>query len=158
MVLWPAFLFCSWTTFKSGADLGGGCRGCAPPPQLIQLVFWFIGVEVEQETSAPSPKKNPWSAPVNQIFIFVFHYSKNAFTSIENCLEMGNHKWWINKLLNNVSGEKDSPIMFYNRPLALRGHTTNASFKQSCLESCWWQKLTEHIKIVLHPKFKRKHI
>ena len=56
------------------ADLGGGCRGCAPPPGmtcgfLIQLVFcqkktmWFIGVEVEQETSAPPPKKNPGSAP-----------------------------------------------------------------------------------------------
>ena len=59
----------------SGADLGGGCRGCAPSPEitrgfLIQLVFckkkkktmWFIGVEVEQETSAPPPKKNPGSA------------------------------------------------------------------------------------------------
>ena len=50
-----------------------------PPPEmtcgfLIQLVFcekkkkkkktmWFIGVEVEQEKSAPSPKKNPGSAP-----------------------------------------------------------------------------------------------
>ena len=55
----------------SGADLGGGSRGCAPPPPppemtcgfLIQLVFckkkkmWFIGVKVEQETSAPPPKK-----------------------------------------------------------------------------------------------------
>ena len=36
---------------------------------LIQLVFckkktmWFIGVEVEQETSAPPPRKNPGSAP-----------------------------------------------------------------------------------------------
>ena len=36
---------------------------------LIQLVFckkktmWFIGIEVEQETSAPPPKKNPGSAP-----------------------------------------------------------------------------------------------
>ena len=60
----------------AGADVGGGCRGCAPPPPdmtcgfLIQLVFfkkkktmWFIGVEVEQETSAPHPKKNPGSAP-----------------------------------------------------------------------------------------------
>ena len=59
----------------AGADLGGGCRGYAlPPPEmtwgfLIQLVFckkktlWFIGVEVEQETSAPPPKKNPGSAP-----------------------------------------------------------------------------------------------
>ena len=40
---------------------------------LIQLVFckkkkkrtmWFIGVEVEQETSTLPPKKNPGSAPV----------------------------------------------------------------------------------------------
>ena len=60
--------------FYSGADLVGGCRGCAPPrpPEmtcgfLIQLVFYqkikikkttrFIGVEVEQETSATPPKK-----------------------------------------------------------------------------------------------------
>ena len=59
----------------SGADLGGGCSGYAPPPPpemtcgfLIQLVFckkktmWFIGVEEEQETSAPPPNKNPGSA------------------------------------------------------------------------------------------------
>ena len=61
----------------------GGSRGRVQgvrtlPPEmtcgfLIQLVFcekkkkktmWFIGVEVEQETSAPPPKKNPGSAPV----------------------------------------------------------------------------------------------
>ena len=58
-----------------GADLGGGCRGCSPPPLppamtcgcLIHLVFckkenmWFIGVEVEQRH--PLLKKNPGSAP-----------------------------------------------------------------------------------------------
>ena len=27
--------------------------------------MWFIGVEVEQETSAPPPKKNPVSAPAS---------------------------------------------------------------------------------------------
>ena len=55
----------------AGADLGEGCRGAQPPPPpeitcgfLIQLVLckkktvWFIGVEVEQETSAPPPKKS----------------------------------------------------------------------------------------------------
>ena len=26
--------------------------------------MWFIGVEVQQETTAPPPKKNPGSAPV----------------------------------------------------------------------------------------------
>ena len=63
---------------RTGADLGGGCRGCAPPPPPLddmrfsnttgilptKKTMWFIGVEVEQETSAPPPKKNPGSAPV----------------------------------------------------------------------------------------------
>ena len=68
----------------AGADLGGGCRGCAPLPEmtcgfLIQLVFckkkktmWFIGFEVEQETSAPPPKKNPGSAPEMKNWCFFF--------------------------------------------------------------------------------------
>ena len=52
----------------------GGVQGVRTPPEmtcgfLVQLVFskkktvWFIGVEEDQETSAPSPKKNPGSAP-----------------------------------------------------------------------------------------------
>ena len=58
----------------------GGSRGrvqevrTTPPPEmtcgfLIQLVFckkktmWFIGVEVEQETSALPPKKKSWIRP-----------------------------------------------------------------------------------------------
>ena len=69
----------NYQSINPGADLGEGCRGCAPPPLpempcgfLIQLVFckktmWFIGVEVEKETSAPPPKDNPGSAPaINQ--------------------------------------------------------------------------------------------
>ena len=31
--------------------------------QKRKKTMWFIGVEVEQETSAPPPKKNPGSAP-----------------------------------------------------------------------------------------------
>ena len=31
--------------------------------------MWFIGVEIEQETSAPPPKKNPGSAPA-QFYAF----------------------------------------------------------------------------------------
>ena len=30
---------------------------------LPKKTMWFIGVEVEQETSASPPKKNPGSAP-----------------------------------------------------------------------------------------------
>ena len=61
--------------WDSGADLGGGCRGCTSPSPRDDLRFsnttgimkkktmWFIGVEVEQETSALPPKKSPGSAP-----------------------------------------------------------------------------------------------
>ena len=63
-----------------------------PPPEmtcgfLIQLVFckkkmWFIGVEVEQETSAPPPKKNPGSAPVFTAQIESFSgYKRTSTTS-----------------------------------------------------------------------------
>ena len=31
--------------------------------------MWFIGVEVEQETSAPLPKKNPGSAPAKGSYL-----------------------------------------------------------------------------------------
>ena len=59
----------------SGADLGGGCRGCAPPPEmtcdfLIQLVFCKKKLcGLLEETSAPPPKKNPGSAPGCSHFI-----------------------------------------------------------------------------------------
>ena len=32
--------------------------------------MWFIGVEVEQETCAPPPKKDPGSAPALNLFSF----------------------------------------------------------------------------------------
>ena len=36
--------------------------------------MWFIGVEVEQETSVPPPKKNPGFAP-GQWFLILFSHS-----------------------------------------------------------------------------------
>ena len=80
----PAQIRARADTEGAGADLGGGCRGCAPsPPEmtcgfLITLVFckrktmWFIGVEVEQETSALPPKKKSWIRPwgvIESVFI-----------------------------------------------------------------------------------------
>ena len=45
-----------------------GVRPPPPPPEDPRFsnttgIMWFIGVEVEQETSAPPPDKNPGSAP-----------------------------------------------------------------------------------------------
>ena len=67
----------------TGADLGGGCRGCAPPPPpwddlrfsnttgILQkmknyVVYWCW---IAQETSAPPPKKNPGSAPATYAIV-----------------------------------------------------------------------------------------
>ena len=41
--------------------------------------MWFIGVEVEQETSAPPPTKNPGSAPATVLYIY---------RHIEKCIYM----------------------------------------------------------------------
>ena len=50
--------------------------------------MWFIGVEIEPETSAPPPKKNPGSAPelslqitimLLPILIFVIQYGRTPF-------------------------------------------------------------------------------
>ena len=67
----------TYLTFQyRGGSRGRVQRVHTPPPSemtcslLIQLVFckkkntmWFTGVEVEQETSVPPPKKIPGSAP-----------------------------------------------------------------------------------------------
>ena len=76
---WVSFLLMiNFARNNTGADLGGGCRGCAPPPPWDDLWFsnttgilqkkktmWFIGVEVEQETNTPPPKKKSWIRPCN---------------------------------------------------------------------------------------------
>ena len=51
---------------------------CCPPPKKITM--WFIGVEVQQETSAPPPKKNPGSAPGLLIEYRTFFRSKRCIT------------------------------------------------------------------------------
>ena len=43
--------------------------------------IWFIGVEVEQETSAPPPKKNPGSAPEQD---FYYRFAGTANNSLSN--------------------------------------------------------------------------
>ena len=78
---------------KQGRIQGEGAGGAHPPPPemtcgfLIQLVsckkkkktMWFIGVEVEQKTSAPPPKKI-LDPPLQNIFIFTLYIS---YTCVE---------------------------------------------------------------------------
>ena len=77
-----------------------GVRNPSPPPEmtcgfLIQLLFckkkktmWFIGVEVERETSAPPPKKNLGSAlvivlPTRRLNSFAGSSLFQAFSAVQ---------------------------------------------------------------------------
>ena len=49
----------------TGVDLGGGCRGCAPPPPEMKLSSYCLPHRSVTSflRGAPPPKKNPVSAP-----------------------------------------------------------------------------------------------
>ena len=51
--------------------------------------MWFIGVEVDQETSAPPPKKNPGSAPEYGELVLGEFGTSAKYTSTES----GAHRW-----------------------------------------------------------------
>ena len=44
--------------------------------------MWFIGVELEQETSAPPPKKDPGSAPALVCYTAVFSVVTTLKTAV----------------------------------------------------------------------------
>ena len=89
----------------TGADLGGGCRGCGlPPPEMTWLLFVFsIKIFLRLVTSQlrhslvvqPLLKKNPGSAPVqistcNESYLRVhshFMTSKNEMIYIISLME-----------------------------------------------------------------------
>ena len=51
--------------------------------------MWFIGVEVQQETSAPPPKKNPGSAPVWAMKMAMFQAKKTKKSERHHILYLG---------------------------------------------------------------------
>ena len=59
--------------------------------------MWFIGVEVEQETSAPPPKKKSWIRP---------WVVRNAFTSHLACRHAGRHAVNQTKLRTQASSRR----------------------------------------------------
>ena len=54
--------------------------------------MWFIGVEVEKETSAPPPERNPGSAP-GSAFLNIDHINNNN-KCWKFCLKIGSLRSW----------------------------------------------------------------
>ena len=63
--------------------------------------MWFIGVEAEQETSAPPPKKNPGSAPVLNTSAVYLHSAAAA-----------QRPYNVRYLLNNLANHTIPHIAF----------------------------------------------
>ena len=55
--------------------------------------MWFIGVDVERETSAPPPKKNPGSAPDLSRFHDTIHFKmrKLSYASLPSLKNVVSH-------------------------------------------------------------------
>ena len=123
-----------------------------PPPSpemtcdfLIQLVFckkkktmWFIGVEVEQETSAPPPKKNPGSAPATLIDnIFTNNLNNLSVSGLMFC-DISDHLPIFTLLLDqNKNLNKTSWLSFRDKS----GNNV-AKFKDR-LANVHWDELSE---------------
>ena len=90
-------------------------------------------------------------------FLKIFVKKQAWWSNDKTIIELGYRKisWFAS--ISHINYLPQSSASANNRPLALRGHVTNASFKQ-WVGSCWCQKLLEHTKIILHPKFERKCI
>ena len=51
--------------------------------------MWFIGVEVEQQTSAPPPKKKPGSAPAARVRTSdLIHLATRTYLDFSNSLSL----------------------------------------------------------------------
>ena len=98
--------------------------------------MWFIGVEVEQETSAPPPKKNPGSAPA--------YRSPNLFWAFL-CfgLELSPFFPKISSIHSTVSGKfcmyfvTDKNIVIWSYTVLSHTHAIIWGLGQLCLSGEW---------------------
>ena len=77
--------------------------------QKKKKTMWFIGVEVEQETSAPAPKKNPGSAPktIENCCRFVFYNIIDSFLR-PFTFKFSENRWFIVKIGLHVLPYEDA--------------------------------------------------
>jgi len=158
IVVWAFFsvfsIFCitSFGDCNRPQHQGGGCGGCEPPPPemtcgfLIQLVFCkkkttrFIGVEVEQETSAPPPKKNPGSAPENIPFYDVYWCVRsNLHRQLSHLLSAHTQVKVDQFLLTYVVLNEDGVYNYLKHKLLLKIERKSLTFRLSLvINRCSW--------------------
>ena len=96
--------------FNSGADLGGGCRGCAPPwdkafffVYTYSLLIFFTSPSVMSFLRvAPPPKKNPESAPVK--------CGKTLSLEFDTSHQKASNNFWFSTI-REITCEKERPLL-----------------------------------------------
>ena len=84
--------------------------------------MWFIAVEVQQETSAPSPKKNPGSTPdvgqqlkrvlkkLEKLATIESELSEISAKHVEECQSLRSGRWTRPKTEDKQSGKENYRI------------------------------------------------
>ena len=93
-------IFTCYHVFIPRKTVRGGSRGWVQgvrdnwySAKKKKTTMWFIGVEVEQETSVPPPKKIPGSAPGQWFFILYLHsYSNTMLERMQKSWPISNKK------------------------------------------------------------------
>ena len=110
---------------STGVNLGGGCRGCAPPLSRDEafFVFTFKTCFPHQSVTsflrgAPPPKKNPGSTPV------LLSFSQEKFSK-----DNFNTRWVLFCILlsyreSNKFGSKNTASSFNKLPFSNNSHTS----------------------------------
>ena len=127
----------------------GRVQGVRTPPPWDDLRFsnttgilpkkkktmWFLGVEVEQETSVPPPKKNPGSAPVRSLLptclrnlCWIFW----MYDLIHWCFFLQDYHWWWRSFF--TSGSCSIYVFLY----AVFYFVTKVSFSASKAQWILW--------------------
>ena len=72
--------------------------------------MWFIGVEVEQEMSAPPPKKNPGSAPARDMVWYTEDCVITRFHCGPNSVQNTPVRFGPNELPIRMPGQVNAPL------------------------------------------------
>ena len=136
---WRCVISQIWVVLLIGRARGGSrgrVQGVRTPPPWDDLRFsnttgilrkkkWFIGVEVEQETSAPSPKKNPGSAPV--VPHGKFTLTSQKYTVLPRSgLIVTQHQYWISGVIRKMSAcFFNATLVYYDSHLPKAGITVS---------------------------------
>ena len=98
--------------------------------------MWFIGVEEEQETSAPPPKKNPGSAPEKHIRTSAYNHRSSECALLRTGTLL--HCTWLIVKHSTRKGKTNlTEFNFFIWPSCVKPRKTKYSKRPQCRTNIW---------------------